>query len=123
MVGGGGLGCASELGEGRRLVPADMLVCLASRMSACFVAVDIGVPGDPADSEYCCFPQGNDELTDVGDAWTVGFGLPLANTYVEGILVVDEQVKVPRRASGLWVGPGQGVCEGLPESVELGDDV
>ncbi len=64
-----------------------------------FVAVDIGVPGDPADSEVCCLPQGGDELTDVGDEWSVGFGLPLATTYVEGILVVDEQVKVPRRAS------------------------
>ena len=71
-----------------------------------FVAVDIGVPGDPADSEDCCLPQGGDELTDVGDEWSVGFGLPLANTNVEGILVVDEQVKVPRRASALGVGPG-----------------
>jgi hypothetical protein len=60
---------------------------------------------------------------DVGDEWSVGFGLPLANTYVEGILVVDEQVKVPRRASALGVGPGQGVSEGLPKSVELGDIV
>jgi len=71
-----------------------------------FVAVDICVPGDPADSEDCCLPQGGDELTDVGDEWSVGFGLPLANTNVEGILVVDEQVKVPRRASALGVGPG-----------------
>ena len=68
-------------------------------------------------------PEGGDELVDVGDEWSVGFGLPLANTDIEGILVVDEQVQVPRRASTLWVGPGQGVCEGLPESVDLGDVV
>jgi hypothetical protein len=53
----------------------------------------------------------------------MGFGLPFANTDVEGILVVDEQVEVFRRASALGVRPGQGVCEGLPESVELSDVV
>ena len=68
-------------------------------------------------------PEGGDELVDVGDEWSVGFGLPLAYTNVEGILVVDEQVEVFRRASALGVGPGQGVCESLPESVELGDIV
>ncbi len=60
---------------------------------------------------------------DVGDEWSMGFGLPFANTDVEGILVVEEQVEVLRRASALGVRPGQGVCEGLPESVELGDVV
>jgi hypothetical protein len=49
--------------------------------------------------------------------------LPLAKTDIKGILVVDEHVEVPRWASALGVGPGQGVSEGLPESVELGDIV
>ncbi len=62
---------------------------------------------------------------DVGNECFMGFGLPFANTDVEGILVVDEQVHVEvfTRASALGVRPGQGVCEGLPESVELGDVV
>ncbi len=54
---------------------------------------------------------------DVGDEWSVGFDLPLAKTDIEGILVVDEHVEVPRSASAFGVGPGQGVSE---ESVELG---
>ena len=42
---------------------------------------------------------------DVGDEWSVGFGLPLANADIEGILVVDEQVEVPRMASAVSVRP------------------
>ena len=75
-----------------------------------FVAVDIGVPGDPADSEVCCLPQGGDELMDLGDEWSVGFGLPLAYTNVEGILVVDEQVEVPRPPHRTHARRGQWAC-------------
>ena len=93
-------------------MPADMLARPASR--ACrlcsLVAIDICVPGDPADSEVCCLPQGGDELMDLGDEWSVGFGLPLAYTNVEGILVVDEQVEVPRPPHRTHARRGQWAC-------------
>ncbi len=54
---------------------------------------------------------------DVGDEWSVGFALPLANADIEGILAVDEQVEVPRRVLALGVGPGKGVCEGSYRSL------
>jgi len=45
------------------------------------------VSRDPADGENRRSPQVGDELVDGGDERSVGFGLPLADADVEGVLI------------------------------------
>jgi hypothetical protein len=81
------------------------------------------VSRDPADGENRRSPQVGDELVDGSDERSVGFGLPLADADVEGVLVVAEDVDASWWAAAVGVVPGPRVSERLTQVMKFRDVV